>query len=340
MLSNTNAYQSGFKTARVWGFGTTNDAATETNVYYQVLNSSGQYFNMDPSNGKKVSFMTQKQAADVPRQGIPRLDYALSSAQKYGVKLVLPLLNNFDALGGINTYVNAYGGDHASFYTDANSQAAYKNYIKFIVNRYKKSTAIFSWELCNEPRCSGCASSVITDWATSISAYIKSLDGHHMVSLGDEGWLEPSFVGGDGSYAYSGYEGVDFVKNLAISTIDYGTFHMYPDQWGYNYSWGNTWITQHNAIGKAAGKPVVLEEYAAPTAALREQYFPAWQSTVLSDTSIASDAYWQFATTFADGTNPYDNYAIYYDMTVASDSSNLGTAHAKAMAVKKPTANL
>ena len=161
-----------------------------------------------------------------------------------------------------------------------------------------------------------------------------------MVSLGDEGWLQPSFTGGDGTYAYSGYEGVDFVKNLAISTIDYGTFHMYPDQWGYNYSWGNTWITQHNAIGKAAGKPVVLEEYAAPTAELREQYFPQWQSTIVSKTSIASDAYWQFATTFADGTNPYDNYAIYYNATAGSDSANLGTAHAKAMAVKQATANM
>ena len=56
-----------------------------------------------------------------------------------------------------------------------------------------------------------------------------------MVTLGDEGWL---CGGGDGSYAYSCAEGVDFAKNLAIPTLDYGTFHMYPDQWGYNYKLG------------------------------------------------------------------------------------------------------
>lgn len=144
------------------------------------------------------------------------------------MKLVMPMLNNWDDLGGINTYTNAFGGDHNSFYTDARSQAAYKNYIKFIVNRYKSSSAIFAWELCNEPRCRGCSSSTLTDWASSISAYIKSLDPHHMVTLGDEGWFYPPES--DGSYAYSGYEGVDFVKNLGIKTLDYGTFHMYPDQ--------------------------------------------------------------------------------------------------------------
>ncbi|KAL8694581.1 MAG: hypothetical protein Q9218_000763 [Villophora microphyllina] len=312
----------GFKVARVWGFGTTNNAATETNVYYQALNSTGQYFNSDPNTG------------------IGRLDYAISAAQTYGLKLVLPLLNNFDDLGGINTYTNVFGGTHASFYTNTKSQAAYQNYIKFIVNRYKSSTAIFSWELCNEPRCSGCASSVITNWATTTSKFIKSLDPNHMVSLGDEGWLQPSFPGGDGSYAYSGYEGVDFVKNLAIPTIDYGTFHMYPEQWGYNYSWGNEWITQHNAIGKAAGKPVVLEEYAAPSAALREQYMPQWQSTVLSQTSVASDSLWQFATTFADGVNPYDGYAVYYNATAGSDWQTLGAKHAAAMATKAATATM
>ena len=317
-----NILQTGYKVARVWAFGTTNTPTTETNVYYQVLNSSGQYFNYNANNG------------------IARLDYVVSKAESLGLKLTMTLLNNFDALGGINTYTTAFGGNHTSFYTDAASQNAYKKYIQFIVNRYKASPAIFSWELCNEPRCSGCATSVITNWATTISQYIKSLDSNHMVTLGDEGWLTPSYVGGDGTYAYSGYEGVDFVKNLAIKTLDYGTVHMYPDQWGYNYTWGNTWITQHNAIGKAAGKPVIMEEYAAPSAALRAQYMPQWQSTILKSTSLAADMIWQFASTFADGTNPYDNYAIYYNTTAGSEFQTLGAAQAKAMLAKTPTATI
>lgn len=149
------------------------------------------------------------------------------------MKLVLPMLNNWDDLGGINTYTNAFGGSATSFYTDAESQAAYKKYIEFIVNRYKYSSAIFAWELCNEPRCRGCDRSVITNWASTTSAFIKSLDPDHMVALGDEGWFYPPES--DGSYAYSGYEGVDFVRNLDIKTLDYGTFHMYPDQCKFVY---------------------------------------------------------------------------------------------------------
>lgn len=267
--------------------------------------------------------------------GIPRLDYVVAAAETYGLQLVLPLLNNLDDLGGINTYTNAFGGSHNDFYTNATAQAAYKNYIELIVNRYKSSCAIFSWQLANEPRCSTCDTSVIYTWASDISAYIKSLDPLHMVSLGDEGWLTPPH--GDGSYAYSGYQGVDFVKNLGIPTLDYGTFHLYASQWGYNYTWGNDWIEQHNAVAKAAGKPVVLEEYGVPDQSIRKDVESDWQTTVINKTSIAYDASWQFGTEFPSGVNPSDGYAVYYN----TDEYNvLGNQHAAAMSAKKPNAAL
>ncbi|CAD6567956.1 MAG: hypothetical protein ASARMPREDX12_000851 [Alectoria sarmentosa] len=304
------------KVARVWGFSETNDAATASGVYYQVLNSSGQYFNFDSSTG------------------IPRLDYVVSTAEAKGVKLVLPLANHWGDLGGVPAYTTAFGGNSTSWYTDAQSQAAYKNYINLIVNRYKSSAGIFAWELCNEPRCSGCSTSVITNWASDISAYIKTLDSQHMVALGDEGWMTPPV--GDGSYAYSGYEGVDFVKNLAIPTIDYGTFHLYPDSWGYNDTWGNEWIVQHDAAGEAAGKPVVFEEYGSTNTTNHSAICEPWQQTTLSNTSVAYDSFWQFATTLS--IDPFDDYAIYYNTTAGSDYEGLAYQHAAAMLAKAPTA--
>ncbi|MCJ1432398.1 hypothetical protein MMC27_001754 [Xylographa pallens] len=312
----------GLKVTRVWGFGNVNTAAgNENSVYFQILNETlpgGSQINMNAN-------------------GIARLDSAVNTAEKYGIQLVLPMLNNWGDLGGIDTYTNAFGGNSTSFYTDAKSQAAYRNYIQFIVNRYKDTNAIFAWELCNEPRCHGCDTSVIYNWASETSAYIKSLDPSHMVTLGDEGWMAPPT--GDGSYAYSGAEGVDFIKNLGISTLDYGTFHMYPDQWGYNFTWGNTWIEQHDAAGKAAGKPVVLEEYGAPYANNKTAITLPWQNTIVQDTSIAYDSYWQFATVLPSGTNDADNYAIYYNTTVGSDYQTLFIQHAKAMAAKPAVAN-
>ncbi|KAI4125710.1 MAG: hypothetical protein LQ341_006949 [Variospora aurantia] len=313
--------QTGYKVTRVWGFGTTNNPSASYDVYYQVLNSTGQYVNYNPSNG------------------IARLDYAVAAAEKYGIKIILVLLNNWDALGGINTYTNVYGGTHNGFYTNAAAQAAYKNYIKFIVTRYKHSTAVFSWELCNEPRCPGCDPAIITKWAADTSAYIKSLDATHLVSLGDDGWFAPASSSylphNDGSYAYSGYEGVDFEKNLAIRTLDFGTVHMYPDQWGYNYSWGSTWIAQHNAVGKKLGKPVLLEEYAVPDGVDRVAIARPWQETVLHKTSIAGDLMWQFGTQFPSGNKPLDHYAVYWD---TSDLRVLGNGHVSEMAGKKAVA--
>ena len=309
---------SGLKVVRTWAFGNVNVPTNET-VYFQLLNSTA-----GPSDAS-INYAAAN--------GIPRLDAVVSMAEKYNVQLVMTMLNNWNDLGGINTYCDVTGCNATTFYTDAAAQKLYQNYVKFIVNRYKSSSAVFSWELCNEPRCHGCPSSTIYNWASTTSAYIKSLDKSHMVTLGDEGWL---CSGGDGSYAYSCAEGIDFAKNLGIKTLDYGTFHMYPDQWGYNYTWANEWLVQHSILGKAACKPVVAEEYGAqgPNMTAVEAQ---WLSTIVHDTSIAYDSFWQFGTTLPSGTSDSDNYTIYYD---TAPYTTLVTDHVKAMDAKKPVANI
>lgn len=218
----------------------------------------------------------------------------MSAAEKHKIRLVLPFVNNWGDYGGIAAYSAAFGTNATSFFTDSRAQAAYLLYIQTLVTRYRSSPAIFAWELGNEPRCHGCDSSVITNWATSTSEYIKSLDPDHLVTLGDEGWLAPADGVGDGTYAYSGVEGVDWVANLKIKTLDYGVFHLYPSSWSYaDYSWGNTWIEQHDALGKAAGKPVILEEYGTPFPHNHTGTERPWQQTVLQS-GIAADQIWQF----------------------------------------------
>lgn len=77
-----------------------------------------------------------------------------------------------------------------------------------------------------------------------------------MITLGDEGFGLP----GGSSYPYGTSEGVDFVKNLGIKNLDFGTFHMYPGSWGVPNTFGPGWIKDHAAACKAAGKPCFLEE--------------------------------------------------------------------------------
>lgn len=105
----------------------------------------------------------------------------LGSSKNRKLAVLIFLIYKQTDYGGMQAYCTYYGIALTDWYTSAAAQAQYQTYIAAVVSRYKTSTAIFAWELANEPRCTGCATSVITTWATTTSAYIKSLDPNHMV---------------------------------------------------------------------------------------------------------------------------------------------------------------
>ncbi|KAL4907764.1 mannan endo-1,4-beta-mannosidase B [Aspergillus multicolor] len=316
-LAISQIADTGYKVVRTWGFFGVNDPTNPgQNTFFQVLNET-----LYPETGGL--------GINYGANGIHRLDVVVSLAEKYNLQLVLALMNNWNDFGGINIYSAAFGSNATTFYTDAKAQNAYREYVKFIVNRYKDSPAIFAWELGNEPRCKGCDSTVIYNWAKDVSSYIKRLDKKHMVTLGDEGWLCPPE--GDGSYAYDCSEGVDFVKNLEIETLDYGTFHLYPESWGYEYAWGSDWVRQHDAIGKRFNKPVVFEEYGTPLN--HTQLERPWQITVVEETKVAADFIWQFGTVLpVEGVKWGDVNSIYYG---TEEYEVLGFGHVREMEGKK-----
>lgn len=128
---------SGLKIVRVWGFNDVNTIPSTGTVWYQYLSSSGSEINTG-------------------EYGLERLDAVVAAAETYGIKLICNFVNNWSDYGGIAAYVTAFGGSATSWFTDDASQTQYQTYIKAVVSRYTTSTAIFSWELANEPRCSGC----------------------------------------------------------------------------------------------------------------------------------------------------------------------------------------
>ncbi|KAL8715733.1 MAG: hypothetical protein Q9220_000400 [cf. Caloplaca sp. 1 TL-2023] len=310
---------SGLLVTRAWGFGNVNDASSAGNIFFQELKAGKQSLNFDSTSG------------------IPKLDYVISAAEKANIKIIIPLLNGNEDLGGINTYVTAYGGDQTSFYTNPAAQKAYLAYVDFIVNRYKSSPAIFSWEICNEPQVtdpkinqcdSNCDTSVITSWAKNVSSHIKSLDSKHLVSLGDEGWFAPSHPAPSGinSYGYGGAKGIDFDANLAIPDIDFGTFHMYPNV--FSQADGDAFITEHAKSGVKAGKPVIVEEYGAKTSDKggRVGIMQGWQATMANATGIAGDMFWQL-----DYAGSEDGYQIPYSTDAGSDYGKVVLQHVKAV---------
>lgn len=206
--------------------------------------------------------------------GLERLDQLLAKARKNDVRIVMVLVNNWYHFGGMDQYLVWYGLDkHPQFYTDERVKQAYKNYVAHLVNRvntvtgvkYKDDPYIFAWELANEPRirnytrfdsAEGWDENTITNWATEMAAYVRSLDPNHMIAVGDEGF----YTGGNKSL-YKGEDGVGHDALLAITDIDFGTFHLYPDHWNTGLRWADQWIEDHIVSARQAGKPTVLEEY-------------------------------------------------------------------------------
>ncbi|KAL4786523.1 glycoside hydrolase superfamily [Aspergillus varians] len=298
--------ESGLRILRIWGFNDVNTVPGEGTVYFQLHQDGVSTINTG-------------------EDGLQRLDYVVQSAEERGIKLIINFVNYWDDYGGMNAYVEAYGGSsQEDFYGNDEIQTAYQAYIAAVVSRYADSPAVFAWELANEPRCSGCDTSVLHNWIESTSAYIKSLDSGHLVCIGDEGFgLD---TGSDGSYPFQYSEGSDFAKALAIDTIDFGTFHLYPDSWGTTNDWGNLWITSHSEACEAAGKPCLFEEYGSTSDHCGVE--TTWQTTALNGTGISADLYWQYGDALSSGQSADDGFTIYYG---SDDFECLVTDHVAAI---------
>jgi mannan endo-1,4-beta-mannosidase len=267
----------GLKVLRTWAFidrGSLDDSVPSLNhnEWEPPGTKEGVYFQYWDTAAKAPAYNEGAEKED----GLRRLDYVLAKAAENDIKMILVLTNNWKEFGGMDQYLAWFGLKyHHEFYTDPKAKAAYKDYAQHLIERtntitklaYKDDPAIFAWELANEPRCRSlgkfdrsedCTADTLTSWVKEMSAQIKSLDPNHMVAVGDEGFFNRA--GGSGEQ-YNGKDGADHEAFLALDSIDFGTFHLYPDLWSTGLPWSNQWITDHLEAAQRAGKPTVLEEY-------------------------------------------------------------------------------
>jgi mannan endo-1,4-beta-mannosidase len=164
------------------------------------------------------------------------LDWLVWQAGKRDIRLMLALVNNWDDYGGMKWYVQhspttnkGLSGDafHDQFYNDPNCMAYYKDYASYLLNRtnyytgrkYKDDPTIFAWSLANEPRAKSDgdrSDGLLLEWVETMSAYIKSIDSKHLLTVGIEGWGTP-------------WEGTAFIADHNVADIDFSSYALYPD---------------------------------------------------------------------------------------------------------------
>jgi len=252
------------------------------------------------------------------------LDYVLDKADSLGIRLILPLVNNWDDYGGMNQYVawSPTASAHDEFYTDANCRKYYRDHLSMVLNRvnsingrlYREDPTIFAWELANEPRChSDSSGDTLQAWVEEMSAYIKNIDSLHMVTTGSEGYYGPTGPAHN-PMGWMGGTGVDYIRNHQPSTIDFCCVHVYPDHWGTSYTQSMGWVSDHIIDTDALlGKPLVLEEFGMQQPlATRDLYFQGWYDQLYASAatggSVGGSNFWIL---YHDDYPDYDGFGIY-----------------------------
>lgn len=112
------------------------------------------------------------------------LDKMMQIANEMGVRLIIPLVDNWWWMGGRAEYAAFRGKTKDEFWTDPQLIEDFENTIKYVVNRkntftgvlYKDDKSILGWETGNELQSP-------YSWQAIISAYIQSVDTNHLVII-------------------------------------------------------------------------------------------------------------------------------------------------------------
>ena len=72
-----------------------------------------------------------------------------------------------------------------------------------------------------------------------------------------------------------------------IKTVDFGTPHMYVDQWGFKFGTDGEddieWIKRHAETTAALNKPIIFEEFGLTDKSKRDATYKKWLDIVTGD---------------------------------------------------------
>uniref|UniRef100_A0A6N2KLW2 mannan endo-1,4-beta-mannosidase n=1 Tax=Salix viminalis TaxID=40686 RepID=A0A6N2KLW2_SALVM len=289
------------------------------------------------------------------------LDFVVSEAKKYKIRLILSLTNNWDAYGGKAQYVKwgkATGLNLTSdddFFSHPTLRSYYKahavlNRVNTLTNiTYKDDPTIFAWELMNEPRCTSDPSGdKLQSWITDMAVYVKSMDAKHLLEIGLEGFYGPSAPDRAqfNPNSYATQVGTDFIRNHQVLGVDFASVHIYADSWisqtisDSHIEFIKSWMEAHiEDAERYLGMPVVFTEFGVSSkdpgynSSFRDTMINTVYKTLLNSTkrggSGAGSLLWQL---FPAGTDYMDDgYAIV--LSNSPSTSNIISLHSTRVAI-------
>jgi mannan endo-1,4-beta-mannosidase len=233
-------------------------------------------------------------------KGMQKVDFLIAEAGKRHLRLIIAFLDFWGYTGGAQQMRAWYGSADKStfFFSDPRTKRDYKSWVAHVVRRvnplsglaYRDDPTIMAWELMNEGNAR--PESLRLDWTAEMSAYVKSLDPNHLVGSGN-----------------ANAKGEPKVADLAIPTLDFGTWHGYPLYSGLTVRQFGKTITDYCQIAGRAQKPVLLEEfgYARSNRDSAEAY-AGWLDTLARDPDCAGWLVWRLVSLQDHGRYPADEH--------------------------------
>jgi hypothetical protein len=237
---------------------------------YDLLTQSDSVIKTTLSNTASSGFNTLRlwcfnKQGTMTAADFHNLDYILSEAHTYNIKLICTLGNALNNYGGIADF----GASNAmQFFSSPQIIKNYEAYVTSVVSHissithkpYSQDSAIVAWELINEPRIEGDSNSqVLSSWIERVGEVLLSSDPNHLISPGTEGFManaaQPEYdVGSHGS---------DIDTICSQEVVSLCSAHLYP-----KYLDGeqptttdiDTIIQQWRALGDQINKPLFLGE--------------------------------------------------------------------------------
>ncbi len=217
---------------------------------------------------------------------LEHVDYVLKAAADRGLRLIIPLTDNWHyPAGGKHNFTDWRGiSDENQFYYNLQVISDFEAYVSTLLNRvniytgiaYKNDPTILAWETGNELQ-------PPTKWTQTISTYIKGIDPNHLVIDGRAG-IDPNAA--------------------SVTNVDMLSNHYYPKSIAS--------MTADASAAAIAGKAFIVGEFdwndANGGSSLSD-----FLSSIQSNPEVTGDAFWElWSHDDQYGYDSGDEYTLHY----------------------------